>query len=138
MMTPFRPGIRKEQIKPIDRLYGQQITHGIGDFDIKHAHVVERGRFSASLRDAAGEFVDAEKILFRTPLRKLAQERAIPTAKIDMQRRGAAKDRDQVERRDVRFRNQLSHATSMKPLRGNSTAQGIRGASRTGTGLAVY
>jgi hypothetical protein len=126
VMTPFRPRVGKEEVKFFDRVGWQQIAHGVGDFDIQNAHIVERGRFSACLRDAAGEFVDAEKILLRNSLRELAQERAIATAKIDMQRRGTAKDRDQVELRDVRFRNQLSHATSMRPLRGDSTAQRLK------------
>jgi len=126
MMTPLRPRIRKKQIKFLNRVRGQQIAHSVGNFNIHNAHVVEGRRFSAGFRDATGEFVDPEKIFFRAMLRELAQKRAIPATKIDMEWRSAAKDRDQVELRDVRFRNQLSHGTSMKPLRGNSTAQRLK------------
>lgn len=84
MMASFRPGIGKEQIECVDGFFGQQITHGVGNFDIQNANVFEIESFSGGFRDSASQFVDAEKVFFRETSRELAQERAVAASKIDM------------------------------------------------------
>src|SRR5438105_14744622 len=43
-----------------------------------------------------------------------------------MQRCGAPEDREQVERRDVGFRDQFDHGMKMQLLRGDSTSQRLK------------
>src|SRR5438477_11556301 len=70
-------------------------------------------------------------------LRQFAQERAVAAAEIDLQRRDASEDREQVERRDICLRDQFDHGMKMQPLRGDSTSQRLKLNRRTVTRLAL-
>src|SRR4029077_15842257 len=121
MMAAFWPGIRKQQIKCCDGSFGEQVTDGIRTFDIQNADVFEVGRFPAAFRHAPDQALGAEKVSFRIARGQFAQERTVAAAKIDLQRCDASKDREQIERRDVCFRDQFNHGIKMEPFRGDST-----------------
>ena len=84
MMATFRPRIGKQKIKRFDRLLGKQIAHRVGNFDIQNAHIFERSRFAGGFLDAAGQFIDPEKISIWISLRELADKRTVATAKVDI------------------------------------------------------
>ncbi|MEY2526569.1 MAG: hypothetical protein QOE73_1340 [Verrucomicrobiota bacterium] len=74
---------------------------GISAFDPQHPHVVDFFRFAAGFLDAVQEALCAEKVFLRHLLGESEQECAITAAKIDMQRRCAAEDFLQIERREI-------------------------------------
>src|SRR2546429_3698368 len=130
MMAAFWPGIGKQQIKYFDRSLGEQVTNSIRTFDIQNADIFEVGRFPAAFRHAPDHALGPEKVFFRIARGQFAQERTVTAAKIDLQRCDASKDREQIKRRDVCFRDQFDHETKMEPLRVDSTSQRLKTGSR--------
>lgn len=124
LMSPFRPRVGEQEMKNLHRLFGQQITDGIGSFYPNHAYVIDPGGLATGAANAPEQTLDAEEILFRHPLGQSTEERPIPAAKIDVQRRGAPKDFRQIEARDVRLRDQFDHGEKWQPSRGDSTRHG--------------
>jgi hypothetical protein len=135
-MAALRPRIGKEQIKCFNGFFGQQITRGVGNFDLQNANVFERKYFSTGLRDAARQFINSEKISLRITLRELAQERTIAASKIDLEWGDPPERRDEVDGREICLRDQFNHRIRMNPLRGDSTAQ--RQILRTNYALACF
>jgi len=68
-MATFWPGIGKQQVKCFDRPFRQKITYGVRNLDIQNTDIFERGRFAAGFCDAAGYFINTEKIPLGTALR---------------------------------------------------------------------
>jgi len=124
LMSPFWPRVGEQEMENLHRLFGQQITDGIGSFRPNHAHVVDPGGLATGAAHATEQTLDAEEILFRHPLGQSREERPITAAKIDMQRCGTAEDFRQIEARDVRLRDQFDHGEKWQPSRGNSTRHG--------------
>src|ERR1700704_724151 len=77
--------------------------------------------FARRAADTAEHPFDAEKILFRHSFGQRAEKRAVAATKIDMQRRGAAKDFWKIEAGDVRFRDQFDHGKELCLRRSNAT-----------------
>ena len=92
LMPPFWPRVGEQKMKNLHRLFGQQITDGVGSFHPNHAHVVDPCGFATGAASATEQTLDAEEILFRHSLGQSREERPITAAKIDVQRRGAAED----------------------------------------------
>src|SRR5439155_13531957 len=85
--------------------------HCVATFDVQNTDVFQRGCFLTRPGYAPNQSLDAEKVFVRMTLGQFAQERAVTAAKINLRRRGAAKDREQIKRRDVRLRDQFDHGT---------------------------
>jgi hypothetical protein len=92
LMSPFWPRVGEQKMKNLHRLFGQQITDGVGSFHPNHAHVVDPRGLATGAANATEQTLDAEEILFRHSLGQSREERPITAAKIDMQRRDAAED----------------------------------------------
>ena len=92
LMPPFWPWVGEQEMKNLHRLFGQQITDGVGSFHPNHSDVVDPCGFATGAANATEQTLDAEEILFRHPLGQSREERPITAAKIDVERRGAAED----------------------------------------------
>jgi hypothetical protein len=123
LMPPFWPRVGEQKMKNLHRLFGQQITDGVGSFHPNHSDVVDPSCFATSPANATEQALDAEEILFRHPLGQSTEERSITATKIDLQRRGAAEDFRQIEARDVRLRDQFDHGNRSSAQRSDSTSR---------------
>jgi hypothetical protein len=108
-MATLGPGIGKGRVKRLNGFRREQKPHGVGNFDIQNANVFQRGRFSAGFLDAPDHFVDAEKISLGTGLCEFTQKAPVAAAKIDLERRRASEDGEQIERSQVCRRDQFDH-----------------------------
>jgi hypothetical protein len=101
LMPPFWPRVGEQKMKNLHRLFGQQITDGVGSFHPNHSDVVDPRCFATDAANPTEQTLDAEKILFRHPLGQSTEERPITAAKIDVQLRAAPENFRQIEARDV-------------------------------------
>jgi hypothetical protein len=123
LMPPFWPRVGEQKMKNLHRLFGQQITDGVGSFHPNHSDVVDPRCFATGAANPTEQPLDAEEILFRHPLCQSTEERPITTAKIDVQRRDAPEDFRQIEVRDVRLRDQFDHGNRSSAQRRDSTSR---------------
>ena len=96
----------------------QQVTNGVESFDPQDPHIVDFVRFAAGFLDAVQQSLRAEEIFLRSLFGQGEEIGAITAAKIDLQRRGAPEDFRQIERREVRFRDQSDHGNRIAPAAG--------------------
>jgi len=92
LMSPFWPRVGEQKMKNLHRLFGQQITDGVGSFHPNHTHVVDPRGLATGAANATEQTLDAEEILSRHSLGQSREERPIAAAKIDVERSGAAED----------------------------------------------
>ena len=88
-------------MKHFHRLLGQQMPDGVGAFDPQHSHIVDLVRFAAGFLNAMEQAFKPQKILRRILFGHSKEKSAVTAAKVNMQRRGAAEDFLQIERREI-------------------------------------
>ncbi len=121
-MAPLRPRIWEQQIKCFDRVFRQQVANGITAFNIEHSNIFQVGGFSTGLGNASDEFLNAQEIFLGKFPRQFANQIAVATAEVDVQRRFTPEHGNEIERGKVGLRDQFYHAMKMAVLRCDSTA----------------
>ena len=84
----------------------------------QHPHVVDLFCFAAGFLDAMEQAFGAEKIFLRRSLGQRKKESPIAAAEIDMEWRTTPEDFRQIERREVRLRDQSDHGERIAPAAG--------------------
>ena len=109
MMAAFFPRIGKEEMKLFHGFFRQEMAHGVGSFDAQDPHIVDLIRLAAGFLDAMEQTLGAEEVFFRHLFGQGKKKSAVAAAKIDMQGRNAAVDFGEIERREIRLRDQSDH-----------------------------
>ena len=112
LMTPFRPGVGKEQIKNGNGIWRKQMRDRVGSFDPQHARVVEISMhdFPACAPDATEKTLDAEEIALRILFGQCDEKRTVAASEIDFERSAARKDRLEIEDLEIILRKILGCA----------------------------
>ena len=131
-MPAFWPGIGKQKVKNVHRIFRQQITNRIRALQMKDPQIIDSGCFSADLGHPAGHAFNSQKIPLRMALGQGKQKQSVPAAKINMQRRNPPKDFRKIQRPNERFRNDLDPDALLLFRGSQSLAAGIAGKLRVG------
>lgn len=108
-MAPFRPGIGKHEMKNRDRTRGQQVINGIRNFEPHNTRIRKAGalELATSAPHPSNEPFDSQEISRCVLRRDGGEKRAVSAPEIDLERRAAAVDRFEIERRKTIGRDEL-------------------------------
>ena len=108
-MTPFRPRIGEQQMKPVNGFRRKKMANGIGTFDAQNARVAQLALrdFSTGAAHPSEQTFRAEKIPMSILLCERGEEGPVPTTEVNFQGRNASEDSSEIERCKIIWRDKL-------------------------------